>query len=788
MSTYDIGYVIKRNGGQQPMDYGKIQKYIEKHITLDNQPRLRNVDLHDLCQGVIRGVANGMTTKQIETLAAEQAISKISRDPDYDALAARMLVTSMHKDTNHRSFSGTIAFINEKKPGLLQWLDMEKLRECDEIIEPERDYMLSYFSLKTLQRKYLLQDDDGVCFETPQHMWMRVALQVSNDDTLYRNYLLFSTLQLTHATPTLFHSLLKNNQMSSCYLLPMSDDSIEGIYNTLSETALISKNAGGIGISCSNIRATNAPIHSTNGKSNGLVPMLRVFDASSQYVDQGGQKRPGSIAVYIEPWHADIEDVIDLKLQHGSEGRRARQLFYAIWVPDIFMERVRDDGKWSLFCPTKAPELQDTWGEEFTARYKQLEEDGSKVTRSINARRLLMRIIDTQIKTGGPYMLYKDRCNALSNQQYLGCIRSSNLCAEIIEYTSAQDTSVCNLASVSLPKFIRDGAFNFLALEGAVRQLVRNLNFVIDRNYYPNDKTRVNNLKYRPIGIGIQGLADLFQRLSLPFDSDEAIALSTQITEHMYFAALTESMLESERSGRSYEGFDESPLGKGKFHWQMAKPDLQPSDQSDALQYVHWDIDSTVKFGDWLVLMDQIQKWGCRNSLLLAFMPTASTSQILGNNECFEPYTRQIYTRQVGAGTFTIVNKELVNCLKNNGHWNDDVRQSIIRNDGSVQHLHTELTQSQRDIFKTAYEIKQRRLIDMAAQRQWFIDQSQSLNLYVSEPSFGKMSTLHMYGWKQGLKTGMYYLHSSASSKPTQITVPVVCSRSAGPECDSCSG
>jgi ribonucleoside-diphosphate reductase alpha chain len=620
----------------------------------------------------------------------------------------------------------------------------------DSSIIYDRDFGFDYFGFKTLEKAYLLRIN-GKIVERPQHMYMRVAIGIHKNDiaAAIETYNLMSERWFTHATPTLFNAGTPKAQMSSCFLLTMKDDSIDGIYDTLKQTAKISQSAGGIGLAIHNVRATGSYIGGTNGTSNGLIPMLRVFNDTARYVDQGGGKRKGAFAIYLEPWHADIFDFLDIRKNHGKEENRARDLFNALWIPDLFMKRVEENGTWSLFCPNEAPGLSECHSAEFEALYTKYEADG-RARKSIKAQDLWFAIMEAQIETGTPYLLYKDAANAKSNQQNLGTIKSSNLCTEIIEYTAPDEVAVCNLASIALPRFVQDGTFNFDKLYEVTYHITKNLNKIIDNNYYPVEEARNSNMRHRPIGLGVQGLADVFILLRLPFESDMAKLLNKNIFETIYFAAMTASKDVAIAEG-PYETFQGSPLSKGKFQFDLWN--VKPSDRYD-----------------WEGLRAEVMEHGVRNSLLVAPMPTASTSQILGNNECFEPYTSNIYTRRVLSGEFIIVNKHLLKDLAELGLWNNNMKNSIIKANGSVQHI-DEIPADIKELYKTVWEIKQRNLIDMAADRGAYICQSQSLNLFVDSPTMSKLTSMHFYGWKKGLKTGMYYLRTQAAAQAVQFTV-----------------
>ncbi|HZV71428.1 MAG TPA: ribonucleoside-diphosphate reductase subunit alpha, partial [Saprospiraceae bacterium] len=680
--------------------------------------------------------------------------------PDYALLAARVAISNLHKNTN-KSFSETMEAlynyidpVTQQKAGLISDITIDVIRRnadaLDSAIIYDRDYGFDYFGFKTLERSYLLRMDKQVV-ERPQHMLMRASIGIHGEDiaSAIETYNLMSEKWFIHATPTLFNAGTPKPQLSSCFLLSMVDDSIEGIFETLSRCAKISQSAGGIGLSIHNVRATGSYIKGTGGTSNGIIPMLRVFNDTARYVDQGGGKRKGAFAVYLEPWHADIQEFLELKKNHGKEEQRARDLFYAMWIPDLFMERVKNDEMWSLFCPNEAPGLCDTYGGEFEALYHKYEQEG-KARKVVRAQEVWNSIIESQVETGTPYMLYKDAANRKNNQKNLGTIRSSNLCTEIMEYTSADEVAVCNLASLALPKFVRDGEFDHKQLFEITRVATRNLNKVIDVNYYPIIEAKNSNMRHRPIGLGVQGLADAFILMRFPFDSPEARKLNQEIFETIYFAALTESCAIAERDG-TYQSYQGSPASQGILQYDMWG--AEPSDR--------W---------DWTALKSQIAKHGLRNSLLVAPMPTASTSQILGNNECIEPYTSNIYTRRTLSGEYIVVNKHLLNDLIRLNLWDEEMKEALIASNGSVQHVHG-LPQELKDLYKTVWEISQKVIIDMAADRGAFICQSQSLNLFVENASKGKLSSMHFYAWQKGLKTGMYYLRSKAAVDPIKFTL-----------------
>jgi len=749
--------VIKRDGRKESVKFDKVTARIEKLCySLDS----KHVDPVDVAKKVIEGIYDSVTTSELDNLAAEIAASLTTKHPDYARLASRIAVSNLHKNTK-KSFSATMTDLYnyiDLKTGKKAPLIAEDVYQViqknadllDSTIIYDRDFGYDYFGFKTLERSYLLKIN-GVVVERPQHMLMRVAVGVHKEDVnaAVETYNLMSERWFTHATPTLFNAGTPKSQLSSCFLLTMKDDSIEGIYDTLKQCAKISQSAGGIGLSIHDIRATGSYIRGTNGTSNGIIPMLRVFNDTARYVDQGGGKRKGSFAIYLEPWHADVFEFLGLKKNHGKEELKARDLFYALWIPDLFMKRVEENGDWSLFCPNEAPGLTTSWGKEFESLYEKYEKEG-KATKTVKAQELWFAILESQIETGTPYMVYKDACNRKSNQQNLGTIKSSNLCTEIVEYTAPDEVAVCNLASIALPHFIIDGKFDHERLFEVTKVVTKNLNKIIDVNYYPVEEAKRSNFRHRPIGIGVQGLADTFILLRMPFDSEEAKKLNKEIFETVYFGAMTASMELAKKDG-PYETYKGSPVSKGIFQFDMWN--IKPSDR--------W---------DWKALKEEVKKNGVRNSLLLAPMPTASTSQILGNNECFEPYTSNIYTRRVLSGEFIVVNKYLLKDLVELGLWNNELKNQIISQNGSVQNIE-EIPQYIKDLYKTVWEIKQRTLVDMAADRGAFICQSQSLNLFLQDVDFAKLTSMHFYGWKKGLKTGMYYLRTKAAVDAIKFTV-----------------
>jgi len=752
-------YVVKRDGRKEPMMFDKITARVRKLCYGLNEL----VDPVKVAMRVIEGLYDNVTTSELDNLAAEIAATMTTTHPDYAKLAARISVSNLHKNTK-KSFSEVMTDLYEyinprtgKKAPLLSDEVFEVIQANKELLDStiiyNRDFGYDYFGFKTLERSYLLKLN-GKIAERPQHMLMRVAVGIHLNDmeAVVETYELMSKKYFTHATPTLFNSGTPKPQMSSCFLLSMKSDSIDGIYDTLKQTAKISQSAGGIGLSIHDIRATGSYISGTNGTSNGIVPMLKVFNDTARYVDQGGGKRKGSFAIYIETWHADIFDFLDLKKNHGKEEMRARDLFYAMWISDLFMKRVQEDGLWTLMCPNECPGLADVHSEAFETLYTKYEAEG-KGRKTIKARELWEKILESQIETGTPYMLYKDACNRKSNQQNLGTIRSSNLCTEILEYTSPDEVAVCNLASIALPMFIKNEEFDHKELFKITKRVTKNLNRVIDRNYYPVEEAKNSNFRHRPIGLGVQGLADTFIKLRLPFTSDEAKKLNQDIFETIYFAAVTASMEEAKADG-PYQTFKGSPISQGKFQHNL------------------WGIKDEELSGrwDWDKLRQQVVNHGVRNSLLVAPMPTASTSQILGNNECFEPYTSNIYTRRVLSGEFIVVNQHLLHDLVELGLWNDDLKQEIMRANGSIQHIDI-IPQDIKELYKTVWELSMKDIIDMSRQRGYFIDQSQSLNLFLEGATMAKLTSMHFYAWKSGLKTGMYYLRTKSAVDAIKFTL-----------------
>ena len=785
-------YVVKRDGRKETVKFDKITARIIK-MCYGLDPL---VSPEAVAMKVIEGIYDGVSTSDLDNLAAEVAAAKTIDHPDYALLASRIAVSNLHKETK-KTFSEVIddlhhyidpktnqnaSLVADDVYAIIQ----ENKEAFDSSIIYDRDFRYDYFGFKTLSRSYLMRLN-GKIAERPQQMLMRVAIGIHKKDvaSAIKTYNLMSEGWFTHATPTLFNAGTPKPQMSSCFLLTMKEDSIEGIYDTLKSCAQISQSAGGIGLALHDIRATGSYIKGTNGTSNGIVPMLRVFNDTARYVDQGGGKRKGSFAMYIEPWHADVFDFLDLKKNHGKEEQRARDLFYALWIPDLFMQRVKENGDWTLMCPHECPGLSETHSAAFEALYTKYEKEG-KGRKTIKAQDLWFKILESQIETGTPYMLYKDAANAKSNQQNLGTIKSSNLCTEIIEYTAPDEVAVCNLASLALPKYVtEDGNFDHDKLFEVTYQATLNLNRIIDENFYPVVEAKNSNLRHRPIGLGVQGLADAFIMMGLPFESEEARALNREVFETIYFASMSASKDLAKVEG-PYETIKGSPVSKGIFQFDM------------------WGVTPSSRW-EWDVLKEEVKKHGVRNSLLLAPMPTASTAQILGNNECFEPYTSNIYTRRVLSGEFIIVNKHLLKDLVREGLWNKDMRQKIMTANGSVQNIN-EVPQRLKDLYKTAWEISQKAIIDQAADRGAYICQSQSLNIFMENANFGKLTSMHFYGWEKGLKTGMYYLRTKAATDAIKFTVEktvveqptaksleeqaaaIACSLDDPENCEMCSG
>jgi len=752
-------FVLKRDGRKEDVKFDKITSRIKKLCYGLNQQFVCPIKI---AMKVIEGVYPGVTTVALDELAAQTAAYCATQHPDFSKLAARISVSNLHKMTSktfsdvvekchkntHAETGNQAPLISEEVYNIV----MKNREVLNSSIIYDRDFDYDYFGFKTLERSYLLRVH-GKVEERPQHMLMRVAIGIHMNDieAAIETYNMMSLKHFTHATPTLFNAGTPRPQLSSCFLLTMKEDSIDGIYDTLKRCAQISKYAGGIGLSIHDVRAANSYIRGTNGKANGIVPMLRVFNDTARYVDQGGGKRKGSFAIYLEPWHADIFEFLELKKNHGNESERARDLFYALWISDLFMERVEADADWSLFCPNEAPGLADTWGTEFNQLYQKFESEGLE-RRKVKARELWNAILQSQVETGTPFMLFKDACNRKSNQQNLGTIKSSNLCCEIIEYSSPDEVAVCNLGSINLGAFVEDNKqYNFNKLYHTTKILTRNLNKVIDINYYPINEARNSNMRHRPIGIGVQGLADAFVKMRFPYESNEAKQLNKHIFETIYFAACETSCEMSEISG-PYETYQGSPMSQGKFQFDL------------------WGVTPDSGRWDWDSLRQKIIQYGVRNSLLVAPMPTASTAQILGNNESFEPFTSNLYTRRVLAGEFAVVNKYLLDDLTELGLWTPSIRNQIMADQGSVQNV-KEIPTEIKEIYKTVWEIKQKSMIDMAADRGAFIDQSQSLNIHIAEATTGKLTSMHFYAWKKGLKTGMYYLRTKPKANAIQFTV-----------------
>ena len=757
--------VIKRSGDEVEMLFDKVTKRISK---LNQSPEFEilNVQPDKVAQKVFTSMYDGISTSEIDNLTAEVAVAMITENPDYETLAMRVTVSNLQKNCP-KSFQDCTDFLYTK--GILSAEYCQSVpADVDSWIVPERDYLFGYFGIKTLQKGYLNTN------ETPQFMFMRVAIGIHGTDSIRarETYDLMSQKFFTHATPTLFNAGTPRPQMSSCFLVAMKSDSIEGIYDTLKECAQISKWSGGIGIHCSNIRANGSQIKGTNGVADGIVPMLRVFNNTARYVNQGGGKRKGSFAIYLEPWHADIMEFLELRLNQGDDEMRCRDLFTAMWIPDLFMEKVEKDEEWHLMCPSESPELPDVYGEEFNELYRMYVAQG-RFKKCVKARTVWDAILKSQVETGTPYMCYKDSVNAKSNQKNIGTIKSSNLCTEIMEVSTPDETAVCNLASICLPTFVEGNQFNFTKLCEVTGVITRNLNRVIDRNYYPTEPARKSNLRHRPIAIGIQGLADVFMMLGLAFDEPKARDLNKGIFEAIYHAALTQSCELAKEEG-PYETFKGSPASEG-----LLQPDL-------------WN-HKTPEF--WNEIRESIKIHGLRNSLLVAPMPTASTAQIMGNNEAFEPYTTNIYLRRTLAGEFVMINKHLIRDLQKLGKWNPAIKTDIVRNGGSIQQIQ-DIPLELKNIYRTVWEIPQKSIIDMSADRGVYVDQSQSLNIFMENPSLAKLSSMHLYTWKKGLKTGQYYLRTRAKAKAQQFTVPVAptkdqilaCSLANPESCEMCSG
>ncbi len=750
-------YVVKRDGKSEIISFDKILKRVKQ---IGNETGIK-LNYTSLVMKIIEQLYDGIDTSKIDELTAQHCASQITTHPDYAILAGHIVVSNNHKNTADNFLDVVESLYNfiDVRSNMIKPLISEDLysnvkkysKEYEEMMDYSRDYLIDYFGFKTLERAYLMSINK-IIVERPQHMWMRVAVCLHGSDleSVKETYDLISEKYFTHATPTLFNAGTPRPQLSSCYLIAVEEDSIEGIYNTLKDCALISKYAGGIGCHIHNVRATGSHIHGTNGTSSGIVPMLKNFNETARYVDQGGSKRNGSFAIYLSPDHPDIEDWLDLKKNTGDENARARDLFYGLWIPDLFMQRVKNNDKWSLFCPSHCPDLADLYGDSYKEQYEKYEEEG-KAVKTIQARALWLKILDAQMETGTPYLLYKDAINKKTNQQNVGTIKSSNLCVEICEYSDKNETAVCNLASIAVSMFVNlDKTFDYDKLHYVTKVVTKNLNKIIDINFYPTEKTRRSNMRHRPIGIGVQGLADAFILMDIPYHSDEAKQINKNIFETMYHAAMEQSMELAIKLGK-YETFEGSPLSNGKFQFDLWNQ--KPSDRYD-----------------WEKLRKNVMKNGVRNSLLLAPMPTASTSQILGNNECFEPFTSNIYTRRTLAGEFIIVNKHLMRELIELGVWSNDVKDNIIANKGSVQYIEG-ISQHIKDKYKIVWEIPMKHLIDMSKDRGIYVCQSQSLNLWVEDPTYAILTSMHFYGWESGLKSGIYYLRRKPRHQPQQFTI-----------------
>lgn len=828
--------VMKRDGKFEDISFDKILNRV-KNLGNNMEPKLK-LNYSQFVMDVIEQLYPDISTTKIDELTAEQCASMCTKHPDYGSLASRIIVSNNHKNTL-ASFSETMELLYEFKDihdehipiiDANVWTIIKKNKDFfDNLVDYNRDFEIDYFGFKTLERAYLMRVDKKVV-ERPQHMWLRVSIGIHFDDldAVKETYDLMSQKYFTHATPTLYNAGTPRPQLSSCYLLSMEDDSIEGIYNTLKECANISKWAGGIGLHIHNVRATGTHIRGTNGTSNGIVPMLQVFNKTARYVDQGGGKRNGSFAIYMEPWHSDIEDFLDLKKNHGDEEMRARDLFYALWIPNLFMEKVEQDSEWCLFCPDKCPGLSDCYGEEFNALYNKYESDG-KMNKRVKARDIWYKILDSQMETGTPYLLYKDAANEKSNQKNLGVIKSSNLCTEIIEYSNDEETAVCNLASIGLSKYVNDDkTFNYEHLHSVTKVVTYNLNKIIDVNFYPTEKTRRSNLLHRPIGIGVQGLADVFAMMDIPYHSAEAISVNKLIFETIYHAALERSneiaisrkddlttvmdmnkyddkynidiFETTEKDCRTYKSNLSVKINEIVNKVKPIRAELDIKDKNvigsyssfvgspaskGILQFDMWNVTPSERY-DWATLKKSIQDHGIRNSLLLAPMPTASTSQILGNNECFEPYTSNIYTRRTLAGDYVVANKHLMKELVELDLWTEDLKNNIILNKGSIQHIDG-IPDNIKEKYKIVWEIPMKHLIDMSVDRGAFICQSQSLNLWQEDPSYKSLTAMHFYGWKKGLKTGLYYLRRKPRHQPQQFTIDPTKIQHEEEVCETCS-
>lgn len=749
--------VIKSDGTREVIQFDRILERIRRQTH-----GLHAVDPVRVAKRVVQGVHDGVTTTVLDELASDTADALSSLHPEYSLLASRISITRLHKSTSH-SIECIFKFLADDVRSFAE----THLSTLDAALCWERDFRYDNFGFRTLARAYLLRDNDRIV-ERPQIMLMRIAMGIHCGDLerTIETYDFMSRGVFTHASPTMFNAGTRSATLASCFLLPIAGDSIEGIFETNKRCAIISKSAGGIGFSVSNVRASGSEIHSTGGTSNGILPMLQCFESTARYVDQGGGKRKGAFCAYLEPWHADVRVFLDMKKNHGSEELRARDLFYALWIPDLFMKRVESNGTWSLFCPSVCPDLIETYGDDFETAYEEYERSGKAVD-TIPAQELWFAILDAQIETGTPFMLYKDACNRKSNQKNLGTIRSSNLCTEIVQYSSVGEVAVCNLASIALPTFVTQGSLSYTDLFKTVQIVTRNLNRVIDRNTYPCDEARVSNFRHRPVGMGVQGLADVFAMLDLPFDSPEARKINREIFETIYYAALDASCELAERDG-AYESYRGSPMSQGILQFDM---------WDDAVLSGRW---------DWDGLRARIRSHGVRNSLLVAPMPTASTAQILGNNECFEPFTSNVYVRRVLAGEFAVVNRHLIRKLESLDLWSEEMRQQIIAADGSIQGI-ASIPSDVKAVYRTVWEMSMRSIIDMAADRAAFIDQSQSMNLFVSNPTHQRLTSMHFHAWRRGLKTGMYYLRTRASTDAIKIALPAAMTTQRRDECLSCS-
>ena len=802
MATFvDEMRVTKRNKSLENISFDKILKRIR---SIGKEQSLQHINYSELCLKIIDQLYDKIETTKIDELTAEQCASQTTKHPDFGSLASAIVISNLHKNTKSNFLSVMRQLYNNNlvTKGLINVADKHK-EVINQIIDYKRDNLIDYFGFKTLERAYLMRINK-IIVERPQQMWMRVAIGIHGDniEEIKKTYDYMSQLYFTHATPTLFNAGTPRPQLSSCFLLSLEEDSINGIYNTLKDCALISKWAGGIGLHIHNLRATGSHIRGTNGTSNGIVPMLRVFNMTARYVDQGGGKRNGSFAIYMEPWHGDIEEFLDLRKNHGDEEMRARDLFYALWVPDLFMKKIKENGEWCLFCPDQCPGLSDTFGDEFEALYNKYESE-EKFIKKVRARDLWFKVLDSQMETGTPYILYKDACNKKSNQKNIGTIKSSNLCTEIVEYSDSTESAVCNLASIALSKFVKDDkSFDYEKLHDVAKIVTYNLNKVIDVNYYPTEKTKKSNMRHRPIGIGVQGLADAFMLMDIAFTSEQAKQTNKFIFETIYHAALEMS---NEISKSRYEMFcNDSDNDKVKTKElklnEYESDNLNKIDKKHVgaystftnspaskgiLQFDMWNVVPSDRY-DWEKLREDIKEYGIRNSLLLAPMPTASTSQILGNNECFEPFTSNIYTRRTLAGEFVIVNKYLMKELIELDVWNEDIKASIIENKGSVQHIEG-LSEHIKEKYKIVWEMSMKELIDMARDRGAFICQSQSLNLWMEDPTYNALTSMHFYSWEQGLKTGIYYLRRKPKHQPQQFTIVPKEQRSNNEPCEMCS-